>query len=218
LDPDSLSDDPLIAFAERIHHGDATYVVKATGEVRLGEAETQFESEMSVDGLDRTGWYTYAVAGLRATTDMVVKDGVGYLRRRGEIWTREVTPSGMPGDFLQAFSGADAALLTNVGAERRGGRTLHHLRLPNIDWRTLRGLLGDAIASDVRAIDLDIWVTSDGIPVKARYTIDASYLEDGVEVELRADLRYSFSEYGQPHPVQAPEHFQDADGSSGANS
>ncbi len=216
LDPATLPDDPLMAFAERVHRGDASYRVTSSGVVRIGSAKSDFGSEMSVDGLDRAGWYTFSVAGLSATTDLVVKDGVGYLRPRGEGWTQEAYPSGMPGDFLEGFTGADVAMLTYEGVERQNGRALHHLRLPNVDWRTLRGLLGQANDADVRDIKLDIWVTSSGVPVRARFTIDASYLEAGVEVDLKANLNYRFTEYGEAHPIDAPEQFEHH--GSGANS
>jgi hypothetical protein len=92
----------------------------------------------------------------------------------------------------------------HIGSETVDGAALQHLRVTN--W--LGGSDFDDLLVNIAITDqsstLDIWVTSEGIPVSADLVMDVE-ASDGVDTaQIRTVTRYEFSDWGRVEPITAP--------------
>lgn len=107
-----------------------------------------------MNGSDYRGRTRLLQDRVRATEELVVVDGVRYVRVPGGDWQRdgEPAPAEVPGDPFAMGSPVDWAGLEYVGPVRREGRRMHHLRMPELDWEGLtETLIGEARAASACA-------------------------------------------------------------------
>jgi hypothetical protein len=209
-----MPDHPAEAFVWRMLQADASYRVVADGRFEAGNERFTMKIEMDVAGSDVKGSVTVAQKRVRATVDMIVKDGAQYMRIPGEGWVREDgPPEAMPGDIFgyeaDAYDG-----LEYLGRVTRDGKKLHHLRLLTDDvealTRGLRDELGDA-ALDIRKLRFDIWVTADGRPRSALIRFDGTVRVDGAELDMTFNFDFRFTKWGEKFVIEAPARYSDAD-------
>lgn len=209
-----LPDDPARAFATRMQRGDATYVVVCQGNFAIGNESATIDIETKVSGDDLDASVLVDQQRERVRLWIVVKDGVEYLRPVGSDWLRQGPPTAAPATHLLGLIEPEAwATLENVGHARRDGQTVHHLRVPRINWETLNTLfISQEQSSTIRTLNFDIWVTSSGVPVRAELTFDGTMREFGFEVDMTYELEYRFSNFGEPVTIEAPAEYEENGG------
>jgi hypothetical protein len=132
-------------------------------------------------------------------------DGVAYVRPAGEAeWSRQTLPRAQLGPVNPFARISTVNEVQHIGSETVDGAELQHLRVTK--W--LGGSDFDDLLVNIAITDqsstLDIWVTSEGIPVSADLVMDVE-ASDGVDTaQIRTVTRYEFSDWGRVEPITAP--------------
>jgi hypothetical protein len=96
--------------------------------------------------------------------------------------------------------------MPDVGTTKVAGRRLHHLRIPDVEWRRLsRSLLGEnGEGVRINRLGYDVFVTKQGLPQVTRLGVDGTVIQAGFEVDVTFDFEYRFSRFGQRVRIDAP--------------
>jgi hypothetical protein len=196
------------AFTDVVSDPDAAFRLAVDGSFRIGNEATGIRLEFDIAGDDAAGTMTADQGRVRVKAAMVVKDGVTYIKPAGEPWS--VDDAGRAaGSLSNPFTTADGSLqgLVHAGTVRRGGVTLHHLRIPRVDWQRLSAafLDQDQGGMALRDVDVDVYVTARGVPHSAVVAMDGTMIDDGVEVDVTFRLDYRFSRFGDRFSIEAPD-------------
>jgi hypothetical protein len=138
-----------------------------------------------------------------AAIELVLKDGIQYLRVGAKAWQRSTATAALP---ASPFPGrADLTGLQYVGPRQVDGRKLHLYRATAatlVQNGVLRGgYLGRVDVKDVR---YDVLVTPDGLPVTVSATIGMVLDEGGKKVAARMDFEFRVSHFGEAIEIKAP--------------
>jgi hypothetical protein len=167
---------------------------------------------MKVAGQDVDGKIELSQDRERYRADVIVKDGIQYVRPAGEGWIRQAAPLGtFTNPFVGRTSTADWVGMERVETVRRDGQLLHHLRLPDFDWQTMSSSLLDENAGgmEIKQLLFDIWVTDNGVPASANIAFDGTTRANGIEADFTFDLDYTFTKFGEPIVIEAPQNYDD---------
>jgi len=135
--------------------------------------------------------------------EVIVKDGVVYARKLG-------TPTWLSGALSPRSTTVTFPTLADgpiqyLGAERKGGKMLHHLRvpvLPSLNAKTQEV----ARACSAASFPMEFGVRADGTPVSA-------YLEFTCTLrgqQMGFTDSYAFTSFGSPIAIKPPAHFTPA--------
>jgi hypothetical protein len=206
IDP-ALADTPAGPFMALMMAGDQHYYAEAIGTLLVGDFRRTVSIEVAVSGADLDGTWVVAQGRERRVTSVIVKDDRYFVKPADDPWQLSETGDGLPTDVFSRIPSSAWQALIYVAAEERGGRHLHHLRLPAFEWPAA----GDAIYLDdnqrdavIHEIRVDVWVTEAGKPFAAVISLDGSTRADGIEVDLFYELEYEFSRVGQRVDIEAP--------------
>ena len=197
-------------FAARVADPQVSFHVEIRGRFAFGNETGRLDCSFDVAGPDTRGRMRISQGRVSVEAEIIVKDGSGYVRPAGEAWTRDdsAASSGTSADPFGGASGMDTLDgLSYEGTVRMDGVTLHHLRLPRIDWRLVGSALLDANQGGmrIRDLDYDIYVTNAGIPHSARISFDGTSIDSGVRVDMTFMIDYRFSRFGRPAGIEAPD-------------
>jgi hypothetical protein len=187
----AFNSDPYVTHLEQ--------VVEATSEVGTETVAVDLTMSGDISGDEVAIHIAGSSGGDSFEQDFVVVGEVAYVRLGGGDWT--ATPLSTIGStVVDLTEGArlvdDPASLDYVGPETVDGRELHHLTaVGTIPYAPATGGTG---AYD----SFDIWVEADGTPVSVTATFAAT---DPSGNEASGTIEYTFSEFGGPIQVVAPE-------------
>lgn len=207
-----LPDDPVAAFAWSIGRDDTSYVVDCSGTFAIGNERGTIDSNARVSGQDMDGTFEIDQDRVRVRTSIIVKDGVEYLRPVGDTWYKsEGPPTQMPADIFAFVEPYQWQSMENAGTEKRRGQTVHHLRVPAVDWQALGSLFidQDEAGVEIRDLRFDLWITPRGEPVEATIVFDGTIRSFGVELDMTYELEYRYSQFGEPQVIEPPADFED---------
>jgi hypothetical protein len=166
---------------------------------RTGEITVAIEGDVAAD--DFAGTYHAELPDETQDADLVLLDGVAYLRRPDAEW--EIVPGFRQTQPLNPFILLQPSDLTYQGEVTRTGTTLHQLRTTRWvgDDVVLEGVPDAALESSV----FDIFVTDEGIPVAAelRFAVVGTTLT-GEDARFEYTVLYEFSDVGEPVTIRAP--------------
>jgi hypothetical protein len=187
----AFTSDPYVTHLEQ--------VVEATSEVGAATVAVNVTLSGDISG-DDVAIHMAGSGGEDAfELDFVVIGEVAYVRQDGGDWT--TAPLSAIGSTVSDLIKAarlvdDPAALDYVGPDTVDGRELHHLTaVRTIPYAPATGGTG---AYDT----FDIWVEADGTPVSVSATFSAT---DPSGKKASGTIEYTFSEFGGPIEVVAPE-------------
>ncbi len=149
---------------------------------------------------------TYTTDGEAVEETLAVVDGIAYLQLtpEGEWLTGETHGDDRPGSPF--FRITTVGEIEYVEEQQFADGTVHH-RLAVTKW------LGGS-GTDFRVIGagrlvhrtnrLDVWVTEDGIPVRAEITSSFSLQGGGVSNDFVTELEMTFDDWGDVDPIAPP--------------
>jgi hypothetical protein len=187
----AFASDPYVTHLEQ--------VVEATSKVGTATVTVDLTLSGDFSGDDVAVHMAGSSGGDSFELDLVVVGDTSYVRQGGGDWSAAPLSAlgSTAGDLIKgARLVDDPANLAYVGPETVDGRELHHLKaVGTIPYAPATGGTG---AYDT----FDIWVEADGTPVSVTATFAAT---DPSGNEASGTIEYTFSEFGGPIEVVAPE-------------
>jgi hypothetical protein len=138
-------------------------------QVVFGSSSGTITGTFKVKGADSAVSITSKILGLTVTYDNIVVGGAAYSRPNGGAWSK--APAS--GKTLQSLM-SSGLVLTDVGAETKFGKRLHHLVVANVAGMDLSafGITAGPDQSNISVSSLSFWAEQDGSP--AGVSIEAS--------------------------------------------
>jgi hypothetical protein len=206
IDP-RLAGTPAGAFIALMMSGDARYHAEAAGSAVYGNEHVTIGYSANVSGRDLDATWVLGQDRERAVMSVIIKDDRYYSKPAGEPWQQWESQSSLPSDSFSSISANSWGALTYAGPDERGGRRLHHLQLPEIDWAGIPDVYyldADEGGTIIHDMGCDIWVSAAGEPVEASIWFEATARNGGLEIDLSYELDYDFSRVGEPVQIEAP--------------
>ena len=138
-------------------------------QVVFGSSLGTITGTFKVKGADSAVSITSKILGLTVTYDNIVVGGAAYSRSNGGAWSK--APAS--GKTLQSLM-SSGLVLTDVGAETKFAKRLHHLVVANVAGMDLSafGITAGPDQSNISVSSLSFWAEQDGSP--AGVSIEAS--------------------------------------------
>lgn len=184
---------------------DAAYVLRSEGTVYLSDppSETAFVEVTTMVGDSYVTSLSFTADGVTTETGIAEVDGEYFLREGSGEWHHvRARQNGPDGPFARISTVADVEY---AGAEIVDGVELHHLVITKwlgdsgSDWR-LAGF-GRLTGREGR---LDVWVTEDGVPIRATQAMTHQLTDSIGTYVLRTEEAITFENWGLVDPIQPP--------------
>jgi len=193
----------LHAFWALIEDPDLSYHVETHGTGLVGEEAYTFSESLDVAGDDWKGTeVAHGFGGVGVTQVVALDTTVWYKFPDG--WHRNVEHD--PFFRSRPLLGLDNIRdLMAAGSVQRNGTTLYDLK-STTDWQPYPGrLIGFvSLGLHVDTLELDVLVTSDGVPVEATVHIEAGGLGSNGKPQLDAKATRTFTKVGGTFTIVAP--------------
>lgn len=192
-------------FFREVRNPHAAYMFRAEGTMRLSDppAEFSFVEVATMKGSDWISALSMTSDGVTTESGVAEIDGEYYVREDAGEWQHvRARQTGPDGPFKRISTVGEVEY---AGAERVDGVTLHHLVVTKwlgesgTDWR----LAGFGRLTD-RDGRLDVWVTDDGVPVRATQVLTHTLTDSLGTYVLTMDETIIFENWGLTEPIQPP--------------
>lgn len=193
----------LTKFWTLVSAPNASYHVTVSGKSKLGTQRWTFHESLDIAGDEYAGSFTSSLEGTRKVAR---KDGVYWYKKTGK------TPVGVRTNdrHLRRTPFMDlnlAAWVDYVKPVIRGGKHLHLLRSNTFYRPDTARLLGlPRFPFEPNKMGLDLYVTDDGVPVSAEFTLSAHGrgVKPGTKVTLTSTASFTFSKFGAEFTIRVP--------------
>ncbi|MGZ8527756.1 MAG: hypothetical protein ACXWWR_03095 [Candidatus Limnocylindrales bacterium] len=182
---------------------DASYHMTVSGKSRLGRQTWTYREALDIVGDEYAGSFTSSLEGTRK---IARKDGVYWYKKAGKtavgVRTNDRHLRRAPFMDLQL-----AAWLDYVKPVSVGGKPLHLLHSNDFYRPDTARLLGlPRFPFEPNEMGLDLYVTDDGLPVSAEFTLKAHGrgTQPGTTVDLTSTASFTFSKFGAKFAIRVP--------------
>ena len=184
---------------------DAAYVFRSEGTMHVSDpaSESSFVEVATMRGSDWISELSVTADGTTTNSGVAEIGGEYFIREGTAEWQHvNARQNGPDGPFARISTVADVEY---VGAEIIDNVELHHLVVTKwlgesgSDWR-LAGF-GRLTAREGR---LDVWVTEDGVPIRATQSMTHTLTDALGTYVVRLDETITFENWGLVEPIQPP--------------
>ena len=184
---------------------DAAYVFRSEGTMHVSDpaSESSFVEVATMRGSDWISELSVTADGTTTNSGVAEIGGEYFIREGTAEWQHvNARQNGPDGPFARISTVADVEY---VGAEIIDDVELHHLVVTKwlgesgSDWR-LAGF-GRLTAREGR---LDVWVTEDGVPIRATQSMTHTLTDALGTYVVRLDETITFENWGLVEPIQPP--------------
>jgi hypothetical protein len=192
------------AFYREARNPAASYTYRSEGTIRVSDpqSESSFVEVVTMRGPDWLAELTVTSDG-ESTTTGLAEVGGEYFERTDDEWAGiNARQNGPDGPFARITTVADVEY---VGRELSGDVALHHLVVTKwlgdsgSDWR-LSGF-GRLTGREGR---LDVWVTDDGVPVRATQSMTHTLTDQLGSYVVTVEESLTFEAWGDAAPIEPP--------------
>lgn len=181
-----------------------SYHLETVGGGTIGDEAYTFRESLDVAGDDWKGTEQAHGLGSASAAQLVVLDTVVWLKVPGGSWHENIEhdPYFRARPLLNLDSQRD---LSPYAAVVRDGRTLYDLR-STTNYQPYPGRLIGFVSMEIRVdtLELDVFVTEDGVPVEATVHILAGGLGSDGKPQFDAKATRTFSKVGGTFTIVAP--------------